>query len=444
MRVLVTGGSGFIGSHVVDGLRAAGIEPRIFDIRPSPHHRRGEVDIRIGDLLDPEALREAMEGCDAVAHLAAAADVSEVEANPARAEELNARGTLNVLEAARAAGVDRVIYASTIWVYSDSAGGEVDEDSGLHLPGHIYTATKLAGEMYCHAYAELYGLQYTILRLGIPYGPRARPAAVIPSFVAKALAGEALTIAGDGAQSRRFVFVEDLAEGVVQALRPEAANRVYNLVGEEDVTIREIAGTVRDLVGDVRIEHVPGRAADFKGVSVSGERAARELSWRPSTSFAQGIHRYVAWHREQVASPERAPAVLAVNRWRWAASRQNARALGLALLFALVAVVLSAGLAAFGSLHVTEPGDTAFTTLLLVLPPLLLVVTFDGDRRSLSTLAAVCWTLAAAEVLAVVLPWPHEVAKPHAVLLLFGAIAAVTAAGVAGRREARQPLGERR
>jgi UDP-glucose 4-epimerase len=402
------------------------------------------VDTRIGDLLDAGALREAMDGCDAVAHLAAAADVNEVEAHPAEAEELNARGTLNVLEAARAAGVGRILYASTIWVYSESAGGAVDEDSGLGLPAHLYTATKLAGEMYCHAYSRLYGVDYTILRFGIPYGPRARAAAVVPSFVTRALEGEALTIAGDGRQSRRFVFVEDLARGVVQALRPAAANRIYNLVGEEDVTIREIAGTVRDILGDVRIEHAPGRAADFQGVRVSGERAARELRWTASTPFAQGIRRYVAWRRDQPATPGPARVSLGANRWRWAARRENARALGLALLFGLVVAALSAGLAAFGSLHVTEPGDTAFTTMLLVLPPLLLVVTFDGDRRSLSTLAAVCWTLAAAEVLAVLLPWPHALARPHAVLLLFGAIASVTAAGIAGRRDAGEPVGDRR
>src|SRR5206468_12654450 len=106
-------------------------------------------------------------------------------------------------------------YASTVWVYGNAPGtGSVDEDTPLVLPTHLYTATKLAGEMYCRSYEELYGLEHTILRFGIPYGPRARGAAVVPAFVQRAQAGRALTIAGDGRQSRQFVYVEDLAAGV--------------------------------------------------------------------------------------------------------------------------------------------------------------------------------------------------------------------------------------
>jgi UDP-glucose 4-epimerase len=173
MRVLVTGGAGFIGSHVVDRLLAAGMAPRIFDVRQSDHHATDEVDTVLGDLLDRGALQAAMEGCDAVVHLAAAADVDDVALRPAEAEAVNARGTLNVLEAARGAGVARVVYASTIWVYG-SATGTVDEDHAIGLPEHLYTATKLAGEMYCRSYEALYGMDCTVLRFGIPYGPRAR------------------------------------------------------------------------------------------------------------------------------------------------------------------------------------------------------------------------------------------------------------------------------
>jgi UDP-glucose 4-epimerase len=304
-RVLVTGGAGFIGSFVVDQLRSAGHEAVIFDIRHSPHHAPGEVPTVIGDVLDYLSVREAARGCDAIAHLAAAADVGEVAAEPAAAERLNTRGTFNVLEAARTEGVPRVIYASTIWVYSE-AGGRVDEDMPLHAPAHLYTATKLAGEFYCRSYSELFGLDTTILRFGIPYGPRARPAAVVPSFVRRALGGEPLSIAGTGEQTRRFVYVEDLAEGVVRALAPVAANRTYNLVGHEDVSIRQIADTVRSLVGDVDIEHTPGRAGDYSGgAEISGERAARELGWHPETGFREGVSRYIAWQRRQDAARAR-------------------------------------------------------------------------------------------------------------------------------------------
>src|SRR5205807_3896923 len=184
-------------------------------------------------------------------HLAAVADVNDVHASPEDAERVNARGTVAVLEACRRAGVTRIVYASTIWVYSDCADDEVDEETLLPAPSHLYTSTKLAGELYCKAYQELYGIDYTLLRFGIPYGPRAREAAVIPAFVGKALRGEALTLAGDGSQSRRFVYVEDLAEGVALGLKCVATNRVYNLASNENVTIKRIAETIRDELGDV-------------------------------------------------------------------------------------------------------------------------------------------------------------------------------------------------
>src|SRR5690349_12496616 len=262
MRVLVTGGSGFIGSHVVDKLADAGHEPVIYDLRESPHHERGSVETVIGDLFDAEVLQGAMEDCDAVVHLAAYADVGIVAEQPVDAEACNARGTLAVLEAARATDT-RVVYGSTIWVYGSSGNGVIDEEAPLGLPDHLYTASKLAGEMYCSSYAELYDVPCTILRFGIPYGPRARPAAVIPIFVSKALDGDPLTIAGDGMQTRRFVYVEDLAEGVAATVDRGVPNRVYNLAGDETVTIRELAGIVSELVEDTEIVHTPGRNGDF-------------------------------------------------------------------------------------------------------------------------------------------------------------------------------------
>jgi UDP-glucose 4-epimerase len=314
-RVLVTGGAGFIGSHVVDRLRAAGHEPVIYDMRPSPFHVNGNrAETVIGSILDIDALTRAMRHCDAVMHLAAAADVGEVEKAPVESEELNSRGTLCVLQAARDAGVKRVVYASTIWVYSDVDAEQVDEDTPLAPPAHLYTATKLAGELYCKSYAELYGLEYSIMRFGIPYGPRARPAAVIPMFVNKALAGEPLTLAGGGLQTRRFVYVEDLAEGCVRGLDPVAAGRTYNLVSNEDTSIRDIADHVKAILGDVKIVTTEGRAGDFKGAEISGTRAAQELGWTPQTAFADGVARYVEWHQEAAASAAAAPAIPARQR----------------------------------------------------------------------------------------------------------------------------------
>ncbi len=212
MRCLVTGGAGFIGSHVVDNLRRMGIEVRIFDLRRSEY--APDCDHFIGSILDVEALRLAMNGVHAVFHLAAIADVKDVHDDPVYSENINVRGTISVLDAARRSGVERVIYGSTTWVYSDAEGDVVDEETSIPPPAHLYTATKLTGEYYCRSYSDLYGIDYTIFRYGIPYGPRARDGAVIPIFVGKALRGEPLTISGDGMQFRKFVYVEDLERGL--------------------------------------------------------------------------------------------------------------------------------------------------------------------------------------------------------------------------------------
>ncbi len=319
-RVLVTGGSGFIGSHVVDVLGRSGYDPRIFDLRESPHHEDGAIATVVGDATDPASLERAMEGCIAVIHLSAMADVGHVQADPVGAERANARATAAVLEAARNTGVKRVVYGSTMWVYSDCPEQVVDEDTRLAHPGHLYTATKLAGELYCRSYAELYGVDYTILRFGIPYGPRARVAAVVPAMVERALNGEPLTVAGDGSQGRRFVYVEDLADGIVAALRPEAANRVYNLAGTETTTILEIAETVRDLLGNVEIVHTEARAGDFGGKDVLSERALDELGWEASTPFREGVRRYVEWRRANApvegAPPQPLPVPVEPRRRR--------------------------------------------------------------------------------------------------------------------------------
>jgi UDP-glucose 4-epimerase len=237
-----------------------------------------------------------MNGIDVVMHLAAIADVKDVFREPLKSEAINVRGAINVLEAARNAAVSRVIYGSTTWVYSEAESNDVDETTPLHAPSHFYTATKLAGEYYCQSYNKLYDLDVTILRYGIPYGPRARDGAVIPIFVKKALNGETLTIAGDGSQFRKFVYVEDLAEGNVLALKSIASNKTYNLDGIEKITIKQIAETIQKIIGNVKIEYVPVRTGDFSGKEVSSERAKEELGWVPKTSFNEGLKKYIDWY----------------------------------------------------------------------------------------------------------------------------------------------------
>ena len=198
MRAIVTGGSGFIGSHVVDSLVDSGLDVGVVDLFTAPH--RDDVDHIKCSIVDLAALEQAFEGVDYVFHLAAVANVNDAFDNPLGCVELNVQGTANVLEAARRQKVKRVIFASTVWVYSGSRGDEVNEDSPFFVPdaGHIYTSTKLAGELLCHDYKALYDLDFTILRYGIPYGPRMRDSLIISIFINRAMKGQTLTIMGDG------------------------------------------------------------------------------------------------------------------------------------------------------------------------------------------------------------------------------------------------------
>ena len=298
MQVMVTGGGGFIGSHVVDKLLERGVQVYVYDLPVIRHRMQNDAATFVaGSILDLDSLRVAMAGMDAVYHLAAIADVKDVFEDPVYAETINVRGTLNVLEAARRAHVPRVIYGSTTWVYSEAGPDVVDESTPLMAPTHLYTATKLTSEYYCISYDKLYGVATTILRYGIPYGPRARDGAVIPIFVGKALRGEPLTIAGDGTQFRQFVYVEDLAEGNVLALKPEGAHNTYNLDGAEKITIKQIAETVQKVIGDVDIQYVEGRPGDFAGKVSLSERAKADLGWEPRVSFEEGVRRYVEWYK---------------------------------------------------------------------------------------------------------------------------------------------------
>jgi UDP-glucose 4-epimerase len=402
-RILVTGGSGFIGSHVVDKLAAAGFEPRIYDLHPSCHHERGSVDTVVGDLLDEKTLRPAMEDCDAVVHLAAYADVGIVAEQPVEAEQCNARGTLAVLEAARATGT-RVIYGSTIWVYGASGDGVIDEESPIGLPDHLYTASKLAGEMYCSSYAELYDVPCTILRFGIPYGPRARLSTVIPIFVSKALRGEPLTIAGDGMQTRRFVYVEDLADGVVAALERGEDNRVYNLAGDETTTIRDLAEIISELVEDTEIVNAPGRSGDFGGAVISNERAAEELGWSADTPLREGVRRYLAW-----LEPKPAPATEPVEDPAWPSAW--------VMTLACATGTLIPSMLAFRSddFGTGQTGYVALTCVIAILAGLSLLPLGPGGRRPSGGGVLAGWLLAG-YVLLETLPWTRHILNlgvPH-------------------------------
>lgn len=296
MRVAVTGGSGFIGSHVVDKLVAAGHRVIVIDKRPPS---RPGATFRDVDISDLSGLVRATAGCDAVFHLAAVANVNEAMADPAGTFDLNVAGTARVWEAARRNQVGRTVLASTVWVYAAATGeGTVTEDTPFDTAGtgHVYTASKIAAELVATSFGELYQQPYTILRYGIPYGPRMRPELVIPRFVRAAMAGEQITIQGDGLQYRNYVYVEDLADAHVLALAEAGENQAFNLEGPEQVSIRRIAEVVRDQVNpDLRIEFVPARPGDYEGRPVSADKARQLIGWHASTSFDEGMRRYLDW-----------------------------------------------------------------------------------------------------------------------------------------------------
>jgi UDP-glucose 4-epimerase len=181
----------------------------------------------------------------------------------------------------------------------------VDEATPFHLSGagHVYTSSKMAAEMVCQNYRELYGVPFTILRYGIPYGPRMREELLIPRLLRRALDGEALQVSGRGDQYRSFVYVSDLAEAHVRALGTAAMNQVYNLEGSRKVTVLEVAERIRRLVGEsggcVEIEFTPERVGDFAGRAVSNEKAERELGWRPEVEFEDGLRETARWFRKR-------------------------------------------------------------------------------------------------------------------------------------------------
>jgi UDP-glucose 4-epimerase len=312
MRLVVTGGSGFIGSHVVRHLREAGHEVLNID--------QNGRDARMLDICDIGAVIEAFKAFRPayVFHLAGVADARDALAHPVKAVQVNVGGTASVLEAARQAEVKRVIVASTCWVANAMGSGILDETAPFLAEGggHVYTTTKIATELLAHDFHKLYGLPFTILRYGIPYGPGMWPGLVLRNFLDNAAAGKPLTIFGDGSASRRFLYVEDLARAHVLALQEVATNQVYNLEGMRFVTIKELAEVFAKLWGPVEITYrpEPTRVGEFQYFRkiLSSNKAYIELGWEPRVDLEEGVRRTIEWYRTQIMA-EKAERVARVK-----------------------------------------------------------------------------------------------------------------------------------
>lgn len=295
MKALVTGGSGFIGSHVVDKLRQNGYEVRVFD-RQKP--LRDDVEWAKGDLLNEKDVLEACKDIEVIFHLAAIADVNVALSHFETCFLVNELGTMNFLKGAQAEEVERLILASTTWVYGNSYE-KVDEDTPIPLPDHIYTKTKIGQEQLVYSWHKHYGLPFTILRFDIPYGPRMRSNMAISIFTRKAMRQEPITIFGDGSQGRCFIYVDDLAEGNVAAINEAGKNEIFNLAGAEFVTMNKIVQGLEKIFGKLQVTYEAARPHDFKGAVVSAKKAKALLKWEPKTPFEKGLENYVAFTRTQ-------------------------------------------------------------------------------------------------------------------------------------------------
>jgi UDP-glucose 4-epimerase len=295
LKVLVTGGSGFIGSHVVDKLKQDNYEVRVFD-RQKP--LRDDVEWAKGDLLNEKDVLEACKDIEVIFHLAAIADVNVALSHFETCFMINELGTMNFLKGAQAEEVERFILASTTWVYGNSYE-KVDEDTPIPLPDHIYTKTKIGQEQLVYAWHKHYGLPYTILRFDIPYGPRMRSNMAISIFTRKAMRHEPIAIFGDGSQGRCFIYVEDLAEGNVAAVQEAGKNEIFNLAGSEFVTMNQIVQGLEKIFGTLQVNHEMARPHDFKGAIVSAKKAKLRLNWVARTPFEKGLRNYVEFVKER-------------------------------------------------------------------------------------------------------------------------------------------------
>jgi UDP-glucose 4-epimerase len=307
---LVTGGAGFIGSHLVEALVARGDEVRVLDDFSTGDPANldpvaGRVDVLQGDVTDADTVQMAMKGVDVVFHQAALASVPRSVANPLATHRACVDGTLNVLLAARDAGVKRVVYAASSSAYGNSARLPKSEDDPT-APLSPYAVAKLAGEQYCAAFSEVYQLQTVRLRYFNVFGPRQTPdspyAAVIPLFMQAMTEGRAPTVHGDGQQSRDFTYVGDVVQANLRAAEAEGVSgRVYNVAGGRRVSLMNLIRLLNELLGtSIAPEYVPSRAGDVKHSQADISRAAAELGYRPTTDIRTGLQRCLAWFRGRV------------------------------------------------------------------------------------------------------------------------------------------------
>ncbi len=306
---LVTGGAGFIGSHLAEGLLERGDQVRVYDNFSTGRRENveslldrwsGSLELIEADLRDLSTLGKAMEGVEGVFHVAALPSVSRSVENPLETNDVNATGTLNCLLAARQAGVRRVVYSSSSSVYGNTTVIPTSEDERCE-PCSPYAASKLSGEAYCRVFAELYPLETVSLRYFNAFGPRQDPhseyAAVIPKFITRALAGLPLIIHGDGHQARDFTFVGDVVEANLLAMDIEGVSgQIFNIACGRQTSLLELVEVLGGLLGEELLtEFGSPRPGDIHCSQASIERATNAMRYRPLIPLREGLKETIAY-----------------------------------------------------------------------------------------------------------------------------------------------------
>lgn len=327
-RVVVTGGAGFIGSHVVDQLVSAGNEVIIVDDFSTgkweniDHHRtNASVQVAQADIRDRETMVRLTRGADAVVHMAVACLRTSLH-DPMLVHEVNATGTLNLCHASHEAGVERFVYVSSSEAYGSASRVPMDEEHPLS-PTTVYGASKAAGELYTLAYWRTYGLPAVVVRPFNTYGPRepseGKRAEVIPKFVMRAMGGLQPVIFGDGQQTRDFTWVEDTARGIIMAAEcDDLLGDCVNIARGREATIARICDLVLELVGDPDLKPLyldDGRPGDVKRHWADIGKAQRLLGYSPTMDLESGLERYIQWIRGKGVDLERWAKQETVQNW---------------------------------------------------------------------------------------------------------------------------------
>lgn len=307
-KYVVTGGGGFIGSHLVRALLAQGRHVTVLDNfstgkRDNLREVAADCEIIEGDITDYKTVEAALQGARAVLHQAALPSVPRSLRDPLRSNEVNITGTLHVLHAAAAAGVERFVFAGSSSVYGNQPGLPRVETMRT-APASPYALNKLAGETYTRLYSELFGLESVTLRYFNVFGPRQNPdseyAAVIPRFIRAMLAGEAPHIHGDGQQSRDFTYVQNVVDANLRALSaPKLHGEAVNIGGGGTVTLEQVVDRINDRLGTrIKPQHGPNRPGDVKHSRADIQLAERLLGYRPSIGFEEGLTRSICWYQD--------------------------------------------------------------------------------------------------------------------------------------------------